>query len=368
MRAFAFLLASASALLAQAPPVEPSTAPEPAAPVVSIAAAEKSEDAPGDELSAAGAKAASSGLNWLLQAQNEDGSWGEDVKCEAEVACTAMAGLALLSAGETGRDGKHRKAVARAANWVARRALASGRKIRGAPSSIETYLGEHIGDYLACAFLAEAMGMVPEAATDERTGDALRRLVQRIQSWQQKDGSWNDGVEPLTTTAIAYAALRAAHNAGVTVEDASLERVVEYVESRIDTDRKVLVDPLHGDRARYTGTAGALRVLLGVGRDRTPEVRVATGILEKLPFGRDYGDEVSGEDFFGGVLSAHAMIHEEGKVWRSSFAKIQKVLTACQNLDGSWTGHHCISARTFCTACAVTGLLTPLRLLPMIQM
>ncbi len=359
MRALALLFAVSPALLAQTPSVEP----PPVAPTVSPADA-----VPDSELSPAGRKAADAGLDWLLKAQNEDGSWGEDVRCEAEVACTAISGLALLASGETGRDGPHRAAVTRAARWIAKRALASGRQMRGAPSSIETYLGAHIGDYLACAFLAEALGMVPEAAKDEATGRALGRLVRRIQGWQQEDGSWNDGVEPLTTTAIAYVALRSAHNAGVTVKDASLERVVHYVESRIDTDRKVVVDPLHGDRPRFTGTAGALRVLYGLGKGESSEGRVASGILAKLPFGRDYGDEVSGEDFFGGVLAAHAMIHEEGKAWEDAFAKIQKVLTSCQNQDGSWTGHHCISARTFCTAAAVLTIETPLRLLPMIQL
>jgi hypothetical protein len=27
-----------------------------------------------------------------------------------------------------------------------------------------------------------------------------------------------------------------------------------------------------------------------------------------------------------------------------------------QNADGSWTGHHCITARTFCTAAAMLTL------------
>ncbi len=361
MRALAVFLAASTALSAQTPSVEP----PPVAPAATVSSV---EEPPDSELTPEGRKAAAAGIVWLLKAQNEDGSWGEDVRREAEVACTAISGLALLSSGDTGRDGPHRAAVTKAARWVAKRALASGRQMRGAPSSIETYLGEHIGDYLACAFLAEALGMVPEAAKDEATGQALRRLVRRIQGWQQEDGSWNDGVEPLTTTAIAYVALRAAHNAGVTVKDTSLERVVHYVESRIDTDRKVVVDPLHGDRPRFTGTAGALRVLFGLGKIKTPEGRVASGILAKLPFGRDYGDEVSGEDFFGGVLAAHAMIHEEGEAWENAFAKIQKVLTSCQNADGSWTGHHCISARTFCTAAAVMTLETPLRFLPMIQL
>ncbi|MCE9584716.1 MAG: hypothetical protein K8T20_19675, partial [Planctomycetes bacterium] len=62
------------------------------------------------------------------------------------------------------------------------------------------------------------------------------------------------------------------------------------------------------------------------------------------------------------------MIHDENDAWRAVFGKVEKVLVSCQNSDGSWTGHHCISARTFCTACAITTLETPLRLLPMIQM
>lgn len=361
MRAIVLLIAASPVAWAQAPSVEL----PPAGPAASVA---PDGDRPEPELSADGRKSAAAGIAWLLKAQNEDGSWGEDVRCEAEVACTAIAGLALLGSGETGRDGPHRAAVTRAVRWTARRALASGSRMRGAPSSIETYLGEHIGDYLACAFLAEAHGMVPETSRDEATAGALRRLVRRIEGWQLQDGSWNDGVEPLTTTAIVYVALRAAHNAGVAVKDASLAKVVKYVESRIDTARKVVVDPLHGDRPRFTGTAGALRVLFGLGREKTPEGRTAAGILGKLEFGRDYGDEVSGEDFFGGVLAAHAMIHDEGKPWRATFAKLQKVLVECQNEDGSWTGHHCISARTFCTACAVTTLETPLRLLPMIQL
>ncbi|MCE9584233.1 MAG: hypothetical protein K8T20_17240, partial [Planctomycetes bacterium] len=338
MRTLALFLASGAALLSQDPTPDSPDAPQPSATVVPAA------PEPSVELSAAGSKAASAGIKWLLASQNEDGSWGEDVKCEAEVACTAMAGLAILSSGDTGRDGPGRTAVAKAARWTTKRALAGGRSMRGAPSSIETYLGAHIGEYLACAFLAEAAGMVPETAKDETTGQALRRLVKRIESWQKPDGSWNDGIEPLTTTAIAYVALRAAHNAGVTVKDASLDRVIEYVESRINTATKVLTDPVHGERERFTGAAGALRVILGLGRESTPEARTASAILQRLPFGRDYGDEVSGEDFFGGVLASHAMIHDENDAWRAVFGKVEKVLVSCQNSDGSWTGHHCISA------------------------
>jgi hypothetical protein len=38
-----------------------------------------------------------------------------------------------------------------------------------------------------------------------------------------------------------------------------------------------------------------------------------------------------------------------------------------QNGDGSWTGHHCITSRTFCTAAAVLVLSAPNRMLPISQ-
>lgn len=361
-RSIALLFATSTALLAQDAVSDVRAPSVDALPDAASATESKAEFTP------AAKKSSNRGLKWLLSAQNEDGSWGEDEKSEPEVACTAIAGLSLLASGETGRDGAHRDAVVRAARWIAKRASAAGREMKGAPSSIETYLGTHIGDYLSCAFLAEASGMVPQEEGDPSIGAALRRLSRRIEGWQSRDGSWNDGIEPLTTTAIAYVALRSAHNAGVAVEKASLQRVIDYVEKRIDTERKVLLDPVHGDRERFTGTSGALRVLLGLGREMTKEAETASGILQRLPFGRDYGDEVSGEDFFGGLLAAHALIHEEGDAWRKVFSGISKTLVDCQNADGSWTGHHCISARTFCTACAVTTLVTPLRFLPMIQM
>jgi hypothetical protein len=35
-----------------------------------------------------------------------------------------------------------------------------------------------------------------------------------------------------------------------------------------------------------------------------------------------------------------------------------------QNRDGSWSGHHCITARSFCTSAALLTLLAPNLFLP----
>ena len=55
------------------------------------------------------------------------------------------------------------------------------------------------------------------------------------------------------------------------------------------------------------------------------------------------------------------------KPFTAFYNKIAREILRCQNKDGSWTGYHCITARVFCTACAVMALLTPNKLLRMVD-
>ena len=52
-----------------------------------------------------------------------------------------------------------------------------------------------------------------------------------------------------------------------------------------------------------------------------------------------------------------------GPDWQKWDAMMTENLNRIQNGDGSWTGHHCITGRTFCTASALMVLMvdrTPL--------
>ena len=53
--------------------------------------------------------------------------------------------------------------------------------------------------------------------------------------------------------------------------------------------------------------------------------------------------------------------------YRAWYPKMVTALKRCQNADGSWVGHHCITDRVFCTATAVMSLVTPDKLLPMCE-
>lgn len=47
-----------------------------------------------------------------------------------------------------------------------------------------------------------------------------------------------------------------------------------------------------------------------------------------------------------------------GKDWADWREKMWKTVCGAQNSDGSWSGQHCITGRTFCTATALMALLS----------
>jgi hypothetical protein len=50
------------------------------------------------------------------------------------------------------------------------------------------------------------------------------------------------------------------------------------------------------------------------------------------------------------------MLQERDEAWQAWYPTVRDKLIRIQNADGSWSGHHCITARTFCTAAALMTL------------
>ena len=65
-----------------------------------------------------------------------------------------------------------------------------------------------------------------------------------------------------------------------------------------------------------------------------------------------------GEEFISYMNIGEALRSEGGEAWTNWDAKMTKTLTEAQNADGSWSGQHCITGRTFCTASALMVLMT----------
>jgi len=65
-----------------------------------------------------------------------------------------------------------------------------------------------------------------------------------------------------------------------------------------------------------------------------------------------------GEEFLSYTRIGESLYLEGGEAWDTFDKKMTENLTKVQNKDGSWSGHHCITGRTFCTAAALSVLMT----------
>ena len=99
----------------------------------------------------------------------------------------------------------------------------------------------------------------------------------------------------------------------------------------------------------------------------TADARKATEVILRMRFDQDVGGRSGGEEFLGALYATQAMYLEGEEAYDQWYPKIVDALVACQNRDGSWMGHHCITGRVFCTACSVIAMLTPHKMLPMIE-
>ena len=57
------------------------------------------------------------------------------------------------------------------------------------------------------------------------------------------------------------------------------------------------------------------------------------------------------------ALCRSGISHSRINVWKRWDAAVSDNLNRVQNKDGSWSGHHCITGRTFCTSAALLTLL-----------
>ncbi len=64
-----------------------------------------------------------------------------------------------------------------------------------------------------------------------------------------------------------------------------------------------------------------------------------------------------GEEFLSYLNIGESLLLKGGDDWAKWDDKISTSLSKVQNADGSWTGHHCITGRTFCTASALLVLM-----------
>lgn len=319
---------------------------------------------PAPEVTPASRAAADKGLGWLLSHQNSDGSWGCKKSQAPSTAITSLSCLALMAGGSTPDRGVHREAIRDGLDYTLSVAGRSG-MISAQDTTGMGLLYDH-----ACGtlFLSEVYATSP--GSDDVLRATLGRAVQFISRNQNADGGWGMQDSDVATTAAMWVALRAAHNAGVTIRGPSMENVERFVRECAEPQGGFASAPqVRGGGGRlFYPTAAALRVLYGMGRGDAAETAKGTDLILSRTLGQEYGGRISEWDYCGAFYATQALLHENGKLWERWFPKVRDDLVRLQNTDGSWTIEYCLCCQAYATALSCLVLQTPGRLLPVFQL
>jgi hypothetical protein len=342
------------------------------------------------------------------------GSGGEAFLGKADVADTCIAALALVRAGNTPREGPYKDALARAVRFVRGEIEASDAKslavtaIQG--TRVQIKLGPNIDTFLASLLLAEVKGRMPDAAENSAVDLALNKVLDKMKRHQKADGSWDNqrGWAPILAESVGGKALNRASQNGAVVADGVLARNFEnatasFKQSLAATPPAAGAPAAHAASRTMSGPGaagvelyaraaniGALQDSVNTFQAREAELtkkaetardeternearkelkrmgdlravhqEAQSALLARLDdaqFVAGFGSN-GGEEFLSYMNISESLVVKGGHEWTRWDDAMTSNLNRIQNSDGSWTGHHCITGRTFCTATALLVLM-----------
>jgi len=349
------------------------------------------------------------GLSWLLKHQLADGGWGQGeesrqmgrgmngMATQSNVADTAMATLSLLRAGSTPSTGQYAKNINRALDFVLSEIETADEdslwitSVRG--TRVQGKIGPYVGTFLSAQLLAEVNGQMGSPARNKRVATALAKVLHKMEKNQRDDGGYTGrGWAPVLSQALAVKGTNRAFQRGAKVSAKMRERSANWAASNFDQKSGTF------SRAGSAGIAlyGTAATVGGLGdsaqsdelesaaveeaaanaptenarqaaKDRlgrmaeTKRVQRAANMalvarMSDQKFMNGFGSN-GGEEFLSYMLVSETLVVKGGDEWKQWDSAMTRNLGNVQNGDGSWTGHHCITGRTFCTAAALLVLM-----------
>jgi hypothetical protein len=192
----------------------------------------------------------------------------KDGAVRTDLGNTCIAGLAFLRAGYDARKGTYARNLQKAAEYVCSHVENSDQESMSASDVTGTQLqfkiGAYVDTFLAGWFLAELKGKMPDDKSEKRVGDALNKIMAKMQINQQPDGTWTDNNRrawaPILSQALASKAANRARQVGAKVDDTMLQRLAQHAQEAFEKANPDLVakaaqqPPAKGDKAPVKGT------------------------------------------------------------------------------------------------------------------
>lgn len=302
------------------------------------------------------------GFEYIVHQIKSDGTIGDEQSGRPDLGVTSIVGLAFLSEGSTPRNGRYSAQCRKLTYGVLK---LTRERLQIPPGQepitlVQRKIGRNADLFFATLFLAEVYGEA--ALADDPIRVELKRLVERICKAQQSDGTWGEeSWAPILGTVLGWESLRSAHSAGFAVS-ASATAAGSSLLKQLSTKNGVKGGNWMHD---FYKEAASLRVLrsLQLDHERAFEETVTRLLAVAKGDNRPF-QQAGGEEFLAFYLVSECLMKDEQADRASWQPAITPKIIGIQNSDGSWTGHHCITDRTFCTAAALLTLMAPRLHLP----
>lgn len=357
------------------------------------------------------------GLNWLVRTQRPDGGWSQGEESvhmrgnqspegsaagePSNVADTCMAMLALIRAGSTPAAGPHAENLARGASFVCGQIEKSDEPslwvtdVRG--TRTQSKLGTYVDTYLAALVLGEIKPGLADGELKDRVDKALDKTVAKIQknnAGQQGEQGWavalSRGIKGKAMNKAAAAGAEvdlgylasaneqargtvvagvgaggraefapAADAAGIGLYGAASS--VQQLQEAVNADRRIegqLRDKLNQPTTSPADREQIERKLAEADDNREKLAAAQRAIVDKIDdqgFVAGFGSN-GGEEFLSYWAIGETLVTERDAKFAEWDKKMTENLNRVQNDDGSWSGHHCITGKTFCTSAALLVL------------
>jgi hypothetical protein len=153
---------------------------------------------------------------------------------------------------------------------------------------------------------------------------------------------------------------RAAADAGVQLYSfsANAGRIADLKHSQ-DRQREKFAEVLRSDRSSKEEKSKAQAQLKEFDKVAATQQEATDGLIKQLGderFIAGFGNN-GGEEFLSHMNISENLFAQGGEAWERWNKSISSVIGKVQNGDGSWSGHHCITGRTFCTSAALLTLM-----------
>lgn len=223
---------------------------------------------------------------------------------------------------------------------------------------------------------------------------AIDKVMAKIEKNQRPDGSFDDrGWANALAQGMAAKGINRAAQSGAKVDEKVRQKAESYARGQYDRETGKFSEKGSAGVQLYgnASSLGALQDSVNTNEQKVEDVRkkaregateqerrdaeqtlrrydeaksdlrnakaAVAARLEDKGFLSGFGPN-GGEEFLSYMNIGESLVVEGGPEWEKWDRKMAVNLAHIQNQDGSWTGHHCITGRTFCTATALLVLMT----------